>query len=82
MAGPLPPLVGGMSTVIEDLSRSSLAREVDLVLFDTRKPTREGRHLVEALGARRAARLVVLSDVISQCISKSSSKVTLPMQQR
>ena len=52
MAGPLPPLVGGMSTVIEDLSRSSLAREVDLVLFDTRKPTREGRHLVEALGAR------------------------------
>jgi len=52
MAGPLPPLVGGMSTVIEDLSRSSLAREVDLVLFDTRKPTREGRRLVEALGAR------------------------------
>jgi glycosyltransferase involved in cell wall biosynthesis len=52
MAGPLPPLVGGMSTVIDDLSRSSLAREVDLVLFDTRKPTRAGRHLVEALWAR------------------------------
>ena len=52
MAGPLPPLVGGMSIVIEDLSRSSLARDVALVLFDTRKPTREGRRLVEALRAR------------------------------
>jgi glycosyltransferase involved in cell wall biosynthesis len=52
MAGPLPPLVGGMSTVIEGLSHSSLARKVDLVLFDTRKPTREGRRLSEALGAR------------------------------
>jgi hypothetical protein len=52
MAGPLPPLVGGMSTVIEGLSHSSLAREVDLILFDTRKPTREGRRLGEALGAR------------------------------
>ena len=52
MAGPLPPLVGGMSTVIEGLSHSSLARETDLILFDTRKRTREGRRLGEALGAR------------------------------
>lgn len=52
MAGPLPPGIGGMVTVIEDLSTSRLAREVDLVLFDTRKTTPEGRSLLEGVMAR------------------------------
>lgn len=48
MAGPLPPAVGGMATVIEDIGRSSLARQVDLVLFDTAKQTPPGRTLWQA----------------------------------
>ena len=49
MAGPLPPAVGGMATVIEDISHSSLARQVELVLFDTAKQTSPGRTLRQAL---------------------------------
>lgn len=52
MAGPLPPLIGGMATVIDDIARSSLAREVELVLFDTGKRTPEGRSLIQAARAR------------------------------
>lgn len=52
MAGPLPPAIGGMATVIEDMSRSSLASQVDLHLFDTKKTTPEGRSLLQAIGAR------------------------------
>lgn len=54
MAGPLPPVIGGMATVIDDIARSSLAREVELVLFDTGKRTPEGRSLMEAVRARFA----------------------------
>lgn len=52
MAGPLPPAIGGMATVIDELSHSELTREVDLVLVDTKKQTREGRTLREAVAAR------------------------------
>ena len=52
MAGPMPPMIGGMSTVIVDIARSSLAREVELALFDTGKRTPEGRSLMQAVGAR------------------------------
>ena len=52
MAGPLPPVIGGMATVIDDIARSSLAREVELVLFDTGKRTPEGRSLIQAVIAR------------------------------
>lgn len=54
MAGPLPPSIGGMATVIDDISRSSIAREVELVLFDTGKRTPEGRSLWLAIRARLA----------------------------
>lgn len=54
MAGPLPPAIGGMATVIDDISRSSLAQKVDLVLFDTKKRTPEGRSLAAAVKARFA----------------------------
>jgi len=52
MAGPLPPAIGGMVTVIEDLSHSRLAREADLVLFDTKKVTPPGRTLMQGISAR------------------------------
>ena len=45
MAGPLPPGTGGMTTVIDDLSHSRLAQDVDLLLFDTKKTTPEDRTL-------------------------------------
>jgi len=41
-----------MVTVIEDLSNSRLAREADLVLFDTKKVTPPGRTLMQGVSAR------------------------------
>lgn len=52
MTGPLPPAIGGMATVIDDLSRSSLVEKVDLELFDTAKKTPEKRSWVQAIKAR------------------------------
>lgn len=52
MAGPLPPAVGGMATVIDDISRSSLAQQVELVLFGTTKKTPPGRSLCQAIATR------------------------------
>lgn len=52
MAGPLPPAVGGMATVIGDISHSSLAEQVQLVLFDTKKQTAENRPLWQGVTAR------------------------------
>jgi glycosyltransferase involved in cell wall biosynthesis len=45
MTGPLPPLIGGMATVIEDISNSSLSKKIKLELFNTAKQTAEGRPL-------------------------------------
>jgi glycosyltransferase involved in cell wall biosynthesis len=52
MAGPLPPAVGGMATVIGDISQSTLAEQVQLVLFDTKKQTAENRPLWQGVAAR------------------------------
>lgn len=49
MTGPMPPSVGGMTTVLSDLGESNLAAQVDLVFFNTAKTTPEGRRLSEAL---------------------------------
>lgn len=54
MAGPLPPSIGGMATVIDDISRTSLARIVELVLFDTGKRTPPGRSIWQAIRTRFA----------------------------
>ena len=54
MAGPLPPTIGGMATVIGDISRSSLAQRVALVPFNTAKQTAEGRSLITGILARLA----------------------------
>ena len=32
MAGPLPPAIGGMATVLDDMAHSSLVNQVDLVV--------------------------------------------------
>lgn len=52
MAGPLPPAIGGMTSVIEYLSQSRLATDVDLKLFDTKGTAPEGRSLARAVCAR------------------------------
>lgn len=52
MAGPLPPAIGGMATVIGDIAASSLAQHVELVLFDSGKRTPAGRSLVQAVRTR------------------------------
>lgn len=52
MAGPLPPAVGGMATVINDLSASTLQEKVSLVLFDTGKSTPPDRRLRHAIIVR------------------------------
>lgn len=54
MAGPRPPLIGGMVTVLDDIAGCSLARAVDLQLFDTAKRTPQGRSLLQAVAARFA----------------------------
>jgi len=52
MTGPLPPAIGGMSTVINDISQSSLAKKIDLVLLNTAKTTTDGRSLWTAVMTR------------------------------
>lgn len=52
MAGPLPPAVGGMASVIGTLHQSSLAQRVALQLFQTGKTTPENRSLWQAVSAR------------------------------
>lgn len=52
MAGPLPPAIGGMASVIGALGQSALAQNTELKLFDTGKKTREGRSLLEGVRAR------------------------------
>lgn len=54
MAGPLPPAIGGMASVIGALSTSSLASRVDLRLFETGKRTPQGRTLWQGVRARLA----------------------------
>jgi glycosyltransferase involved in cell wall biosynthesis len=49
MVGPVPPPLGGMSSVVRNLERSRLGARVGLEVFDDAKPTREGRSLAEAV---------------------------------
>lgn len=52
MAGPLPPAVGGMASVLEALAASSLASQVELRLFETGKTTAPGRPFWQGVAAR------------------------------
>ena len=49
MTGPMPPAIGGMATVLNDLQQSSLAQKVQLEFFNTFKTTPEGRSLFSAV---------------------------------
>ncbi len=52
MAGPLPPAVGGMASVLGALRDSTLSRRFDLHLFETGKTTPENRPLWQGIAAR------------------------------
>lgn len=52
MAGPLPPAVGGMASVLAALGASTLPGRVDLQLFETGKTTPAGRPLWQGVVAR------------------------------
>ena len=52
MAGPLPPAVGGMASVLGALQASTLARKVDLQLFETGKTTPAGRPIWVGIATR------------------------------
>lgn len=54
MTGPMPPNVGGMTTVLSDLGESKLSDQVELVFFNTAKTTRQGRNFVEAVLSKLA----------------------------
>jgi glycosyltransferase involved in cell wall biosynthesis len=52
MTGPLPPAVGGMTTLISNLANSSLAEMVRLELFNTGKTTPLNRPWYQGVAAR------------------------------
>lgn len=52
MAGPLPPAIGGMTSLICDLHESKLRDAVKLDLFDTAKQTPANRSLMRAMSVR------------------------------
>ena len=54
MTGPMPPVIGGMSTVLQDLQNSSLSQQVELEFFNTFKTTPEGRSLFTAVKSKLA----------------------------
>lgn len=52
MAGPLPPAIGGMTSVVCDLAESTLREAFELRLFDTGKRTPARRSLATAISTR------------------------------
>lgn len=60
MLGPMPPPVGGMATVVDNLQRSDLGRRCRLVVLNNGKTTPVGRSLIQGVAAqvRLALRLI------------------------
>ena len=54
ITGPLPPAVGGMATVIDNILASGLADQFHLIAFDTGKVTPEGRSFWTGVTTRLA----------------------------
>lgn len=54
MAGPMPPAIGGMASVVQDLCASSLRESFVIETFDTAKSTPTDRSVVTAVMARFA----------------------------
>jgi glycosyltransferase involved in cell wall biosynthesis len=69
MTGPMPPNVGGMATVLNDLRASKLASQVELIFLNTAKTTREDRRLTEAM----LSKLRLWSDWVRLLKSKSKT---------
>ena len=55
MLGPMPPAIGGMATVLDNLSKSSLVNETTMHFWDTAKQTSENRSLFSAISYRISA---------------------------
>jgi len=62
MTGPLPPLTGGMATVVDNLSRSPLLGACRLAVVSTGKITPERRSLASGV----AAQLKILGNVVGR----------------
>ncbi|CCE24406.1 putative Glycosyl transferase group 1 [Methylotuvimicrobium alcaliphilum 20Z] len=52
MAGPMPPAIGGMATVLQDLQNSSLSKLFELEFFNTYKTTPQDRSLFVAIKSK------------------------------
>lgn len=52
MLGPLPPLVGGMATVMGNLRQSALARRCRVTTINNGKTTQDGRHVLTGIVAQ------------------------------
>lgn len=52
MLGPMPPLIGGMATVVNNLNKSSLAERCKLTVLNNGKTTPEDRHLISGVASQ------------------------------
>lgn len=52
MLGPMPPLIGGMATVVNNLHKSSLAERCKLTVLNNGKTTPEDRHLISGVASQ------------------------------
>lgn len=67
MLGPMPPLTGGMATVMNNLRDSSLSKQSQLTILDNGKTTPEGCSLLLGIGSglKLISRLSI--KLLSQC---------------
>lgn len=64
MLGPMPPLVGGMATVLDNLKHSDLNQSNDMTFFDTGKNTPENAGKLSKLWAHTSRYLVFIGLLI------------------
>jgi glycosyltransferase involved in cell wall biosynthesis len=71
MTGPLPPLTGGMATVVDNLRRSPLRKTCRLTVRSTGKITPEHRSLASGV----TAQLKIFADVVGQIVARRAEIV-------
>jgi glycosyltransferase involved in cell wall biosynthesis len=54
MMGPMPPAIGGMATVLDNLSKSAFVNLCDVIFWNTAKESSVGRSLFSAIKSRFA----------------------------
>ncbi|MBW2738319.1 MAG: glycosyltransferase [Deltaproteobacteria bacterium] len=52
MLGPMPPLIGGMATVVNNLHKSTLTERCKLTVLNNGKTTPEDRHLISGVASQ------------------------------